>query len=61
MPINVVKTKKQEKAWEKAKRIIKKQYPSIKEGSDRFYRLVMKIFKDISGYKPKSKLEKILS
>jgi len=57
MPVNVVRNAQQEKAWNRAKALAKKQYPNIKEGSARFYKIVMTIYKSISGYKPKSELE----
>ena len=58
MPTSVVKTKKQERAWEKAKRIVRQQYPKVEEGSKQFWRLVMTIYKMLSGYKPKPKQKK---
>ena len=60
MPSNVVKTKEQEEAWRRAKRIVKKQYPHIKEGTARFYKLVMTVYKNLIGQKG-SRLEKVLS
>ena len=59
MPSNVVKTEAQEKAWKRAKRIVKKQYPHIKEGTVRFYKLVMTVYKSLIGQKG-SRLEKVL-
>jgi len=53
MPTGVVKTKKDEEAWNRAKSIARKQYPKIKEDSDKFYAIVMTIYKNITGYKPK--------
>jgi len=49
MPSNVVKTQAEEEAWEKAKEIVRKQYPNVKEGTPKFYRLVMGIFQRITG------------
>ena len=49
MPSNVVKTPAEEEAWEKAKEIVRKQYPNVKEGTPKFYRLVMGIFQRITG------------
>lgn len=47
MPARVVKTKRDEELWEKAKRIAKKQY-GISSG-ERFYKIVMGIFKKMKG------------
>ena len=58
MPKNVVKTKKQERYWERAKRRVEKEYPNIQVGSDRYYRLVMSIYKNMSGYKSKGRKSK---
>jgi hypothetical protein len=44
----VVKSPKDEEAWSRAKAQVKKEYPDIEEGSDRFYKLTMKIFGDIA-------------
>jgi len=38
-----------EHLWSEAKKAVKKQYPKISEGSDRFYRLVMGIYKKMQG------------
>ncbi len=48
MPVNVVKTPADETHWNKAKEIVKKEYPDISEGSKKFYKLVMGIFKKMS-------------
>jgi len=49
--------------WEKAEGIAKEEY-DFKEGSPKFFQLVMKIYKDLSarGKKddPRSKLEEVL-
>jgi len=55
MPKGVVKTAKQETYWERAKRQVAKQYPNISVGSDRYYRLVMSIYKNMAHYKPKGR------
>lgn len=62
MPAGAVKTKRDEAAWERAKAKTRKQYPNIKEGTPRFYRIVMTIYKNMRGKaaKPKSILEKAL-
>jgi replication-associated recombination protein RarA len=56
MPANVVKTPADEKAWEKAKAAVRKQYPGIQEGDDRFYALTMTIFKSMRGKAVKKSL-----
>ena len=53
MPSNLVKTPQQEVHWERAKKAVKKQYPNIPEGSERFYKLTTSIFKNMEG-KPKT-------
>jgi len=53
MPRGVVKTKAQEKYWGRAKAQARKQYPYISEDSDRFYKIVMHIYKNMTGRKPK--------
>lgn len=58
MPANVVK-KGQEDEWDRAKAIIKKNYPNISEGSNRFWKLVMSIFKNMTGKtKSRSSIER---
>jgi len=58
MPANVVK-KGQEDEWDRAKAIIKKNYPNISEGSSRFWKLVMSIFKNMTGKtKSRSSIER---
>lgn len=49
-PVNVVRTAKEEVAWERAKQLARKQYPRIT--GDRFYRIVMGIYKKIAHYEP---------
>lgn len=48
-----------EAAWSRAKRQVKKEYPKVKEGGKKFYKLVMSVYTDMApaGDKPKSKLE----
>jgi len=46
MPAGAVKPG-QEGKWDRAKAIVKKNYPSIKEGSKRFWKIVMTIFKNM--------------
>jgi len=45
MPANVVKTPRDERLWADAKAQARKEYPDVDEGSDRFYKLTMGIFK----------------
>jgi hypothetical protein len=47
MPTNVVKSKEDEKLWNRAKAAARKQYPYISEDSDRFYKIVMTIFQNM--------------
>ena len=58
MPVNVVKNASQEQSWERAKRIVGREYPKVKEGSAMFYRLVMSIYQNLIG--KGTKLEKAL-
>jgi hypothetical protein len=51
MPHGVVKTERDERLWEKAKGRVREQYPDVAEDSDRFWRLVMGIFKRMTGRK----------
>jgi len=48
-PANVVKTGRDEHLWTKAKAQAKKEYPDVAEGSDRFYKIVMGIYKKMHG------------
>jgi len=47
MPSNVVKTKRDEKLWRRAKAATRKQYPYISEDSDRFYKITMTIYQNM--------------
>ena len=49
MPNNVVKTPRDEHLWSKSKSIAKKEYPSVPEGSSKFFQLVMGIYKKMDG------------
>jgi len=51
MPTNVVKTERDEHLWNKAKAIVKKSYPNIREDSPRFYKLTMGIYQKMRGKK----------
>lgn len=48
MPANIVKPG-EERYWKRAKAAAKKQYPTIKEDSDRFYKIVTSIFQNMTG------------
>lgn len=48
MPRGLVKTTEDEKLWERAKRIVYREYgPQYKIGKESFYALTTKIFKDM--------------
>lgn len=50
MPAGLVKGKDGERAWEKAKSIVRKQYPALSEngkGKDRFWALVTTVYKSV--------------
>jgi hypothetical protein len=51
MPVGVVRTMEDEIAWERAKAAARKQYPDLT--GDRFYRVVMTIYKKMTGYTPR--------
>lgn len=51
-----ISLKKAEEYWDKAKEIVKEQYPEIPEDSSRFFSLVMGIVKNMVGKKCISKL-----
>ncbi len=50
-PVNVVRTAAEEEAWERAKLAARHQYPEAT--GERFYRIVMHIYKKMTGYQPK--------
>jgi hypothetical protein len=52
MPVSVVKTPEDEIAWERAKARAREQYPEAT--GDRFYRIVMAIYKKMAHYRPYS-------
>jgi len=63
MPSNLVK-KGQESEWNKAKALVKKQYPNIDIGSSRYWKIVTSIFKNMVGKtktKSNSELEKTIT
>jgi len=49
MPSNVVKTKRDEELWNKAKQLVHKQYPDLTEKDKRFWKLVMGIYQKMKG------------
>jgi hypothetical protein len=51
MPVNVVRTAADELAWERAKARAREQYPNLT--GDRFYRVVMTIYKKMAHYQPR--------
>lgn len=50
MPVNVVKTPEDEVAWQRAKARAREEYPEAT--GDRFYRIVMAIYKKMTHYHP---------
>ena len=52
MPVGVVRTPEDEIAWERAKARAREQYPDV--SGDRFYRIVMSIYKKMTHYQPLS-------
>jgi hypothetical protein len=52
MPVNVVRTPEEEIVWERAKARAREQYP--KATGERFYRIVMAIYKKMAHYRPHS-------
>lgn len=48
MPVGVVKTKRDEAAWKRAKGIVHKQYPSMSEDNDSFWKIVQTIYQNMS-------------
>jgi hypothetical protein len=50
-PVNVVRTLAEEEAWERAKLAARRQYPDAT--GERFYRIVMHIYKKMTGYQPR--------
>ena len=47
MATNLVKTKAEEDLWEKAKAQVKKDFPEIADGSERFYALAMHLYQNM--------------
>ncbi len=54
MPVNVVRTPEEEIAWERAKARAHEEYPNAT--GDRFYRIVMAIYKKMAHYEPRTRL-----
>jgi hypothetical protein len=52
MPVNVVRTPDEEIAWEHAKAGAHEAYPDAT--GERFYRIVMAIYKKMAHYQPRS-------
>jgi hypothetical protein len=52
MPVSVVKTPEEEIAWERAKARARVEYPDAT--NERFYRIVMAIYKKMAHYQPQS-------
>ena len=52
MPVNVVRTPEEEIAWERAKARAREEYPDAR--GERFYRIVMAIYKKMAHYQPRS-------
>ncbi len=53
MPVNVVSTPEEEIAWERAKARAHEEYPDAT--GDRFYRIVMAIYKKMVHYEPRTR------
>lgn len=56
MPTGAVKTQHDERAWEKAKEIVRQQYPDLDEKSARFWRLVMGVYHRVRGGAAKAEI-----
>jgi hypothetical protein len=54
MPVRVVRTAEEEIAWERAKKRAREEYPNVT--GDRFYRIVMAIYKKMTHYQPSSSI-----
>ncbi len=52
MPVSVVRTPEEVIAWERAKARAREEYPDAT--GDRFYRIVMAIYKKMAHYEPHS-------
>lgn len=61
MPSNVIKTDRDEHLWSKAKSIVGKQYPDVSAGSDKYYQLVMGVYKKMkpAGIEKESKAKQV--
>ena len=52
MPTNVVKTPRDERLWERAKAVVRREYGTQKKlGRERFYRLAMGVYQREKGKK----------
>lgn len=56
MPVNVVKSYEDEIAWERAKERAREEYPDA--SGDRFYRIVMAIYKKMVHYDERRRAER---
>ena len=54
MPVNVVRTPEDEIGWERAKERAREEYPEATD--DRFYRIVMAIYKKMAHFQPYSSI-----
>lgn len=55
MPSNLVKTPEDHENWQRAKAAVRKQYPDIPEGDERFYKLTTAIFEKMGGSTTKAR------
>ena len=51
---NFVTDTNTEPEWQRAKKIVKSEYPEVDEKSEQFWKLVTTIYKSIAHYKPKN-------
>lgn len=56
MPVGVVRTPEEELACERAKELARRQYPEATGA--RYYRIVMTIYKKMTGYEPAGRRRK---
>ena len=59
MPVNVVKTRDDEVAWERAKERAREEYPDLT--GERFYRVVMTIFKKMTHRESRPEKERAVT
>lgn len=58
MPSNLVKTPHDERLWEKAKEIVRKQYGKTEKDGESYWKLVVGVYKQAGGHKEEEKVEK---